>query len=104
MRAADARDRLMSSSNFIRLQATREPPFLKYIAASAAGSAHSCGLLIMTQQLRMPALLCLVVMASAVSAQDAGLFEAPKRSNFEALLDKLPKVGTTTSAGLFAVF
>jgi hypothetical protein len=46
----------------------------------------------MTQQLRLPALVCLVVMASAVSGQDAGLFGAPKKSNFEALLDKLPKV------------
>ena len=53
----------------------------------------SQGLLIMTQHLRVPALLCLVVLASTVSGQHGGLFGAPKKSNFEALLDKLPKVG-----------
>ena len=50
----------------------------------------------MTQQLRISALLCLVLMASAVTAQDAGLFGAPKKSNFEAMLDKLTKVGMAT--------
>ena len=48
----------------------------------------------MAGQLSPAAVLCCLLLVSAVSAQDASEFGASHKSNFEALIDKVSKVGT----------
>ena len=46
----------------------------------------------MAHQLRPAAVLCVLLLVSAASAQDANVFGASKKSNFEALRDKVTQV------------
>lgn len=54
--------------------------------------------LIMARHLSPAAVLCFALLASAASAQDADPFGHPGKSNFEALVDKVSKVGATLAS------